>query len=120
MLSSSFDIKDLGAVHFVLGIEIVRNISKGTIGLSQKNYIDKVLNRFNISGCSSGDVSISMGDKLSLAQCPVTDLDFETMKSKPYASLVGSVMYAQVCTRPDLAFALSVLGRFQSNPGVAH
>ncbi|KAM1962830.1 hypothetical protein ACFX16_023075 [Malus domestica] len=42
------------------------------------------------------------------------------MKSKPYASLVGSVMYAQVCTRPNLAFALSVLGRFQLNPGVAH
>ncbi|XP_050121377.1 secreted RxLR effector protein 161-like [Malus sylvestris] len=42
------------------------------------------------------------------------------MRDKPYASLVGSVMYAQVFTRPDLAFALSVLGRFQSNPGIAH
>ncbi|KAM1467715.1 hypothetical protein ACFX2I_032779 [Malus domestica] len=42
------------------------------------------------------------------------------MKDKPYASLVGNLMYAQVCTRLDLAFAVSVLGRFQSNLGASH
>lgn len=42
------------------------------------------------------------------------------MADRPYASLVGSLMYAQICSRPDLAFAVSVLGRFQSNPGQAH
>lgn len=42
------------------------------------------------------------------------------MTTKPYASLVGSIMYAQVCTRPDLAFAISVLGRFQLNLGKQH
>ncbi|CAL8990781.1 unnamed protein product [Prunus brigantina] len=42
------------------------------------------------------------------------------MADKPYASLVGSLMYAQVCTRPDIAFSVSVLGRFQSNPRQAH
>ena len=42
------------------------------------------------------------------------------MKSVPYASAVGSIMYAQVCTRPDLAFATGMLGRFQSNPGPDH
>lgn len=42
------------------------------------------------------------------------------MKEKPYASLISSVMYAQVCTMPDLAFVLSVLGRFQLNLGLAH
>jgi hypothetical protein len=42
------------------------------------------------------------------------------MSNRPYASLVGSLMYAQVCTRPDLAFVVSVLGRFQANPGEYH
>lgn len=42
------------------------------------------------------------------------------MRDKPYASLVGSLMYAQVCTRLDIAFPISVLGRFQSNLGQAH
>ncbi|XP_075111825.1 secreted RxLR effector protein 161-like [Nicotiana tabacum] len=42
------------------------------------------------------------------------------MKDIPYASLVGSLMYAQVCTRPDIAFAVGMLGRYQSNPGLDH
>ncbi|CAL9017000.1 unnamed protein product [Prunus brigantina] len=120
MLSSSFDMKDLGEAHFVLGIEIVRDRSRRVLGLSQNNYIDRVLKRFNMERCSGGDVPIGKGDKFSTHQCPVTDFEIEAMKDKPYASLVGSVMYAQVCTRPDLAFALSVIGRFQSNPGIAY
>ncbi|XP_074266262.1 secreted RxLR effector protein 161-like [Silene latifolia] len=42
------------------------------------------------------------------------------MKNIPYASAVGSIMYAQVCTRPDIAYAVGVLGRYQSNLGVDH
>ncbi|KAM1106675.1 hypothetical protein ACFX2B_003487 [Malus domestica] len=42
------------------------------------------------------------------------------MQSKPYASLVGSLMYATICTRPDIAFIVGMLGRFQANPGEAH
>ncbi|XP_074282695.1 secreted RxLR effector protein 161-like [Silene latifolia] len=42
------------------------------------------------------------------------------MKNVPYASAVGSIMYAQVCTRPDIAYAVGVLGRYQSNPGSDH
>ena len=42
------------------------------------------------------------------------------MKAVPYASAVGSLQYAQVCTRPDLAFVTGLLGRFQSNPGMEH
>lgn len=42
------------------------------------------------------------------------------MKNKPFASLLGSLMYAQVCTRSDLSFDVSVLGRFQSNPCTTH
>ena len=42
------------------------------------------------------------------------------MKAVPYASAVGSLQYAQVCTRPDLAFVTGLLGRFQSNSGMEH
>ena len=40
------------------------------------------------------------------------------MKNIPYASIIGSLMYAQVCIRPDIAFAVGTLGRYQSNPRV--
>lgn len=61
------------------------------------------------------------GDKLSTSQCPITDFEKEEMKDKSYASVMGNLMYAQVCTRsPNSAFTFSVLGRFQSNPNIAH
>ncbi|KAM1913352.1 hypothetical protein ACFX14_001304 [Malus domestica] len=120
MPSESFDMKDLGEAHYVLGIEIVRNRQKRLLGLSQKGYIDRVLHRFNMENCSCGQVPVNKGDKFSKSQCPRTDLETEKMQGKPYASLVGSLMYATICTRPDLAFITGMLGRFQSNPGEAH
>ena len=58
--------------------------------------------------------------KFDHSTLPSTDEEVEYMKSVPYSSVVGSLMYAMVCTRPDLAFVISVVSRFMSNPGKAH
>ena len=42
------------------------------------------------------------------------------MKDIPYASAIGSIMYAMLCTRPDVNLAVSLVGRYQSNPGMEH
>ena len=42
------------------------------------------------------------------------------MKVIPYASAIGSIMYAMLCTRPDMCLAISLAGRYQSNPGADH
>ena len=63
---------------------------------------------------------ILKGDRLNLNQCPKKDFEREQMKNIPYASIVGSMMYVQVCTRPDIAFVVSMLGKYQSNPGMDH
>lgn len=60
------------------------------------------------------------GIKLSKKGCPSNDKEIEYMKRIPYASAIGSVMYAMTCTRPDVAYALSMTGRFQQNPGEEH
>ena len=60
------------------------------------------------------------GVKLSQTQCPTTTQDREKMKVIPYASTIGSIMYAMLCTRPDVCLAISIVGRYQSNPGVEH
>ncbi|RDX83544.1 hypothetical protein CR513_35523, partial [Mucuna pruriens] len=67
-----------------------------------------------------GDTPIAKGDKFSLKQCPNNDLERNEMQKIPYASAVGSLMYAQVCTRPDIAFVVGVLGRYLSDPGMQH
>ena len=66
------------------------------------------------------NVPIPVGVKLSAEQCPKTHEEEECMSRVPYASAVGSLMYAMVCTRPDIAHALGVLSRFISNPGKEH
>ena len=120
LLSKNFDMKDMGEASYVIGIKIHRDRSRGILGLSQETYINKILERFRMKDCSPSVAPIMKGDKLSLNQCPKNDLENESMKNIPYASVVGSLMYAQVCTRPDIAYAVGVLGRYQSNPGVDH
>ena len=63
---------------------------------------------------------MSKGDKFSLCQCPKNDLETKEMQKIPYASSVGSLMYAQVCTRLDIAYIVGMLGRYLSNPGLDH
>ncbi|KAL0349129.1 UNVERIFIED_CONTAM: Copia protein [Sesamum angustifolium] len=54
-LAKTFEMKDLGKVSYVLGIEIHRDRSRGILGLSQKNYIEKVLKRYSMPDCKPGD-----------------------------------------------------------------
>ncbi|MCO5563394.1 hypothetical protein L7F22_017035 [Adiantum nelumboides] len=58
--------------------------------------------------------------KLSKADCPKSDTKKAQMAKVPYASTCGSLMYAMVATRPDIAFAVGVISRFMSNPGKKH
>ena len=64
--------------------------------------------------------SIVKGDRFNLNQCPKNDFEKEQMKNIPYASIVGSLMYAQVCIRPNLTFVIGTLGRYHSNPRINH
>ena len=65
-------------------------------------------------------VPIPIGVKLSSDQCPKTHEEEENMSRVPYASVVGSLMYAMVCTRLDIAHAVGVLSRYMSKPGKEH
>ena len=119
-LNKSFSMKDLGEAAYILGIKIYRDRSKRLIGLSQSTYLDKVLKRFKMEQSKKGFLPVLQGTRLSKTQCPATDEDREHMRSVPYASAIGSIMYAMLCTRPDVSLAISMAGRFQSNPGVDH
>uniref|UniRef100_A0A6N2M754 Retrovirus-related Pol polyprotein from transposon TNT 1-94 n=1 Tax=Salix viminalis TaxID=40686 RepID=A0A6N2M754_SALVM len=119
-LSSNFEMKDMGEASYVIGIEIFRDRSQGLLSLSQKGYIDKVLKRYGMDKCSIGKAPIQKGDQFSKMQCPKNELERKEMERIPYASVVGSLNYVQTCTRPDISFAVGMLGRYQSNPGMDH
>ena len=75
---------------------------------------------FNMHSYSTMKAPIVKGDKFSKAQYPHNDKERDKMEVVPHASLVGSLMYAQVCTCPDIAFVVGVLGRYLSDPGLSH
>lgn len=66
------------------------------------SYIEKVLKSFDMQECKPGDTQISMGDKFSLRKCPKGNIEIQEMKKILYASTVGSLMYAQICTCLDV------------------
>ena len=119
-LSKNFDMKDMGEASYVISIKIHRERSRDILGLSQETYINKVLERFNMKKCSPSVAPILKGDTFDLNQCPKNYFEREHMKNIPYASAVGSLMYAQVCTILDIAFSIGVLGRYHSNPSLDH
>jgi hypothetical protein len=112
--------KDLGEASFILEIEIHRDRRNGVLRLSQKSYLEKVLKKFSMHACNPTPAPIVKGDKYGSFHSPRNQYEIDQMKSVPYASAVGSLIYAQVCTRPDLAFVTEMLGRYQKNLGVSH
>ena len=76
--------------------------------LSQKAYTKRILKRFNMQSGSSGKAPIVKGDRFSKGECPQNDIERDQMKAIPYSSVMGSLMYAQVCTHPDIAFVVGV------------
>ncbi|RVW31007.1 Retrovirus-related Pol polyprotein from transposon TNT 1-94 [Vitis vinifera] len=108
LLSKGFDMKDLGAAKKILGMEIHRDRASGRLWLSQYSYVKRVLERFNMNDAKLVNTPLENHFKLFTNQCPKTDDEVKDMSKVPYASAVGCLMYAMVCTRPDLAHAVSV------------
>ena len=119
-LSKNFEMKYMDEATYVIRIEIFRDRSRGISRLSQKAYIERVLERFKMKNCSASVAPIQKGDKFNLMQCPQNELERKQMEGIPYASAVRSLMYAQTCTRPNISFAIGMLGKYQSNPGMDH
>ena len=119
-LAMQFQMKDLGDAQYVLGIQIVRNRKNKTLAMSQASYIDKMLSRYKMQNSKKGLLPYRYGIHLSKEQCPKTPQEVEDMRNIPYASAVGSLMYAMLCTRPDICYSVGMVSRYQSNHGRDH
>jgi len=119
-LGKFFSMKDLGEASYMLGIRIYRDRSQRLFGLSQGTYIDKVLRHFNMHGSEKGFILMSSGINLSKTQSSSTNEERDRMHDIRYASAIVSIMYAMLCTRPDVSYALSTTSRYQSNPDNDH
>ena len=119
-LAKNFEMKDLGEAKQILGMKITRDKQNHLLRLSQEDYIDKVLKRFNMKDAKSVTLPLAKHFKLTKHLCLKIDKEKEYMTKVTYTSTVGSLMYAMVCTRPDIAQAVGVVSRFMNNPGKGH
>ncbi|KAE8653948.1 hypothetical protein F3Y22_tig00117056pilonHSYRG00559 [Hibiscus syriacus] len=117
LLSQEFDMKDLDAAKKILGMEICRDRDSRKLWLSQQGYVEKMLERFAMSSAKPFSTPLVNHFKLSLEQCPKTDKEAKDMEKVPYSNDVGCLMYAMVCTRPDLAHVVSQVCKYMSKPG---
>lgn len=116
-LSTRFTMTDLGPCHYYLGMTVRRDRANRTIYLGQQAYIEKFLKTHNLWDCKPAAVPMDPGAKLKKPDPGyVASLVFR----QRYQKAVGSLMYAMLGTRPDIAYAVSVVSRFASNPDQTH
>ncbi|PHU15514.1 GDP-mannose transporter GONST3 [Capsicum chinense] len=108
-LCKYFAMKDLGHAKQILGMRITRLRDERKLYLSQEKYIEHVLEHFNMKNTKVVNTLLAGHMKLSRAMCPTMKEEKESITKVLYSSIVRSLMYAMVCTRPDIAHAVGVV-----------
>jgi hypothetical protein len=114
-LSRKFEMKDLGDLHFFLGMEVERDRAQRLLYINQIGYLKEILKRFRMEDCKA--IGVSFDPKTKLKKNVNKD---DEMVKVPYQQAVGSLMYAMLCTRPDLAYPISVVSQHMANPSLEH
>ncbi|BES98060.1 Hydra magnipapillata [Nesidiocoris tenuis] len=115
-LKSKFEMKDLGPIHYCLGIEISYSQKEGELKLTQKKYINQILKRFGMENCNPISTPADVNQKLKKPDVP----DEEEMQRIPYQNGIGALMYLSTSTRPDISHTISSLSQFNTNYSKEH
>ena len=118
-LSASFKMWDLGEAKYIVGIKIKRNHKLQTISLSQSQYSHTVLECTSMSTCKPVWTPMVHNSQLS-ATDPEDDQVIQEQVIEgcqvSYLTIIGSLMYLMLGTRPDIAYAVGTLSRFSAKP----
>ena len=113
-LANSFTMKDLGDAKKILGMRITRDRKNCKLTLSQGEYTKMVLDRFRMQNVKPVSTPLDSHFKLTKEMCPKTQEEIEYMSRVPYSSTIGNLMYAMVCTRPNIAHGVGVVSRYMN------
>ena len=122
-LSAAYEMEDLGEARYILGIEINRNRQARTITITQSAYTKAVAEKHLDLGpdaeMTDGSVATPMSAEVRHVKA-AGDHQANSRSIKAYQSAIGSIMFAMLCTRPDIAFSVAVLSKYAHNPTPAH
>ena len=115
-LAKRFKMEDMGEISFLLGLQITRDRAKRQITVGQQKYVNDMINKFNLKDMRSSHVP--MDPNLHLTTDGVNALNPASIRE--YQSIIGTLMYLMLGTRPDLAYSVSRLSQFLAAPTTAH
>jgi hypothetical protein len=116
-LSNRFEMTDMGEIESYLGIRIHRDRPNKRIEIDQSRYLRGVLARFGMSDANPNPTPLPSGADVHLVKF---DEQASVAETKLYQSIIGSLLYIQIGTRPDISFAVSRLAQYASNPSPQH
>ena len=111
-------VTDLGVCKFFLGIKL--NRGPEGLHLSQRAYIERLIKAASMEKAKACLTPLPLAHCLYQERKPTTAEDRLLMRNKPYRELLGTLLYLATRTRPDIATAVSMLGKFQADPGPSH
>ena len=119
-LSNKYEMKDKRELSWMLGMEIKHDYNTHSVTMSQKKYIEKMVKEFGMSKTKQVSTPLAPGSKLIKEKEEKTAEDKARIFAANYNAITGSLNYAANCTRPDLAYTVSTLCRFNNDPGLSH
>jgi hypothetical protein len=115
-MSDRFKMEDRGEVKLHLGLKIRRDFGKHELYLSQPQYIKDVLLRFGMWDCKIATTPMTTSTEREYLKKNET----EPTTREPYREAIGALLYASICTRPDIAVAVGFFAKFVSEPTDKH
>jgi len=119
-LNSHFELVDLGDINWLLGVSVTRNLKDKTISLGQQAYVEQILARFGLSDARPDVTPMEPGADYHFDSPSVSPTLLTPAEKTTYREMIGSLMYCATMTRPDIAFAVSMLSQFLESPRTTH
>ena len=116
-LSTRYDMTDLGEITAYLGMRIVRDRPNKIIYIDQSAYVSEILERFGMVDAHTHNTPLPAGAEVHLVKYDGEAADSDI---RHFQVLIGCLMYLQIGTRPDIAFAVSRLAQYAANPSPQH
>ena len=114
-LDAKFDIKDMGKLHYFLGIKFLQDEKTRNVWIGQPAYVESILKKFGMENSKPVSTPIDSSTKLT----KTTD-DKQSVDQQLYQSAIGSLLYLSGGTRPDITFSVSNLAKFSAKPSKQH
>lgn len=114
-LKERYKMKDMGELSYIQGLSVIHDKEKNRVILQQKHYIEAILRKYGMDNANPVATPADANVKLRKS-----DGVSKPVHQHTYQSMVGSLLYAAMATRPDIAQAVSAVSKFNANPDASH